>query len=80
MVEKFIKRVVTDEKQYAYTKGIGTIYALVKVVSDTAFALDRPSTYAIQALYFDFSKAFDLIRPNILAGKLISQGVPAQLI
>ena len=85
VVEKFMNRelakhVVTDEKQYAYTKGIGTTDALVKVVSDIASALDRPSTYAIQALHVDFSKAFDLMRPDILAGKLISQGVPAQLI
>ena len=49
MNRELAKHVVTDEKQYAYTKGIGTTDALVKVVSDIASTLDRPSTYAIQA-------------------------------
>ena len=80
VTEKIINRelakyIEPDINQYAYTKNIGTGDAIVKMVTDIARELDNSSTYAVQALYLDFSKAFDLMRPDMLAKKLISKDV-----
>ena len=40
------------------------------MVTDIARELDNYSPYTVQALYSDFSKAFDLMRPGTLAKKL----------
>ena len=85
VTEKFINRslseyIPTDINQYAYTKNIGTNDALVKFITDIAMALDQKSTYGVQALYLDFSKAFDLMRADTLATKLKNLNVPAHLV
>ena len=85
VTEKIINRelakyIEPDINQYAYTKNIGTGDAIVKMVTDIAIELDNSSTCAVQALYLDFSKAFDLMRPDMLAKKLISKDVDPYII
>lgn len=79
IAERFMNRELSkhlvDKKQYAYTKGVGTTDALVKLVTDVVTSLDHKSTYAVQSLCLDFSKAFDLMRPDTLAKKLLKQNV-----
>ena len=84
IAEKFLNRELSkytpsDENQYAYTKNLGTVDALVKAVTDISAMLDKKDTYAVQALYLDFSKAFDLMRPDILAEKMISMNIHPSL-
>ena len=59
---------------------MGTGDAIVKMVTDIARELDNSSTYAVQALYLDFSKAFDIMRPDMLAKKRISKNVDPYII
>ena len=85
VTEQFMNRelnkyIPEDHQQYAYTKNLGTTDALVKVITDIASSLDDKSTYAVQALYLDFSKAFDLMRGDILAEKLLRLKVPHTLV
>ena len=85
IAEKFINRelskyVPSDPCQYAYTKNVGTTDALVKVITDISTTLDRKDVYAVQALYLDFSKAFDLMRPDILAEKMNTMNINPSLI
>ena len=80
ITEKFMNRelakyISKDDAQYAYTKSLGTTDALVKFVTDVSTSLDKSTTYGVQSLYLDFSKAFDLMRPDILANKLFSMNV-----
>ena len=85
ITETFINKqlsehICEDNDQYAYTKGIGTTDALVKFITDIASILDNKHMYAVQSLYLDFSKAFDLMRPDVLATKLINQQADPRLI
>jgi hypothetical protein len=65
---------ITDSDQYAYTKGVGTTDALVNIVTSWKLTMDHRQTLAIYALFEDFSKAFDSMRPDALAAIMISQG------
>ena len=48
-----------------YTQGTGTIDALVNAVTSWKLAMDDTNTLAVHALFEDFSKAFDNMRPDI---------------
>ena len=74
------KHTPSDINQYAYSKGLGTTDALVHMITDTAKHLDNKSTYGVQTLLIDFSKAFDLMRVDILTDKLLTMNVPESLI
>ena len=74
------KYIPTDEHQFAYTKGYGTSDALVKIITDTAITLNEKQTYAMQSLLLDFSKAFDLMKPDTLATKLLNMNVPVSVV
>ena len=50
------------------------------MTTEVAQALDDKDSFAVQALYLDFSKAFDLMRPDILAKKLIAAGINSSTI
>lgn len=69
------QQIPSDNNQYAYTKHVGTTDALVKMTANVASALDNKENFAVQALYLDFSKAFDLMRPDILIEKMIAANV-----
>ena len=75
-----VNHIGEDNYQYAYTKGIGTTDALVKFITDIASVLDNNHMYAVQSLYLGFSKAFDLMRPDVLATQLINQQADPRLI
>jgi hypothetical protein len=59
-----------ERNQFAYTPKVGTTDALVMALNTWAKSLDCSDTLAIQTLFMDFSKAFDLLRPDILVAKL----------
>ena len=63
-----------DQSQYAYTKDVGTVDALVDAIMSWKLALDDKTCLAVHALYEDFSKAFDNMRPDKLAAIMMSQG------
>ena len=78
IAESYIVKILNvdfaDSTQYAYSKGIGTTDALVRAVTTWKKAMDDKSTLAVHALFEDFSKAFDNMRPDILAKVMSSQG------
>ena len=76
IIDHLLSHNKTDENQYAYTKGVGTTDALVNVVTLWKQAMDDKQTLAIHALFEDFSKAFDNMRPDAdsLAVIMMSQG------
>ena len=54
------KHIPIDTQKFAYTQALGTTDALVKIITDTATALDNESTYGVQCRrMLEFSKAFD---------------------
>ena len=55
-----------NKNQYAYIQGRGTSDALVHTISDWATKLDNKKTLAIHALFIDSSKAFDVMRKDLL--------------
>ena len=67
---EFAKHTPSDINQNAYSKGLGTTDALVRMITDTANHLDNS----------DFREAFDLIRVDILTDKLLIIYVPESLI
>mgnify|MGYP001791570963 FL=1 len=85
LVEIFIKKELAkhtpcDPYQYAYTQGLSTTDALVEFTTSSAKLLDCKSTYGVQCLLIDFSKAFDLMKPDTLAHKLLDMAVPTFII
>ena len=74
------KCIPTDEHQLPYTKGYSTSDALVKIITDTDIILNDKQTYAMQSLLLDFSKAFELMKPDILAAKLLTMKVPVSVV
>ena len=85
IVELFIKKELSkftpsDPHQYAYTQGTGTTDALVQVMSTASKALDEKCMYGVQCLFIGFSKAFDLMKPDTLARKLLDMDVPVPLV
>ena len=84
IAEKFLNKELSkytpsDDNQYAYMKNLGTVDALVKAVTYISAMLYKKYTYAVHALYLDFSKAFDLMHPDILAEKMISINIHSLL-
>ena len=68
------------DNQYAYSSGLSTTDALVKLSSDIATSLDRVDTLTVQALLLDFSKAFYRMRPAIAIHKLLQLNTHPSLI
>ena len=69
-----------DSTQFAYTKWIGTIDALVKAVTSWKMSMDNKKTLAVHALFEDFSKEFDNMRPDVLAAIMDQQGYDQTII
>ena len=70
----------TFTNQYAYTKGLSTTDALVRLTTDIIKSLDDKETIATQLLLLDFSKAFDRMRPDLAVEKLLKLEVRPALI
>lgn len=77
VAESFIVRALKSDvssrlhaNQYAYQNGKGTTEALVHTLTDWVMALDDKDTLAVNVAFVDFSKAFDMMRPDILILKL----------
>ena len=56
--------------QFAYQQGKGTTEALFHILKDWIMELDQKDTLAVNAAFVDFSKAFDMMRPELLTEKL----------
>jgi hypothetical protein len=66
--------------QYAYLTGIGCTDAIVAAIDDWTCALDDSKNIGVQAILYDFSKAFDKMQPDILLGKLLQMDITADII
>jgi hypothetical protein len=64
-----------EQNQYAYREKRGTTDALTYALTTWAKGLDQPDTAAVNAVFIDFSKAFDSMRPDVLETKLRDRGV-----
>ena len=49
------KQLPIFDSQFAYTKGLGTVNALVGICDEITLSLDSKDTIATQALMLDFS-------------------------
>ena len=61
--------------QYAYQQNKGTTDALLWAIDDWTKILDVKENAAVQVLFKDFSKAFDLMQPSLLIETLHSMNV-----
>ncbi|XP_075157992.1 phospholipid-transporting ATPase IF-like [Haematobia irritans] len=61
-------------RQYGFQKGIGTDTALINVINDICNGLDKGYS-GVAAVFFDLSKAFDLVDHRILLSKLRFYGI-----
>ena len=61
--------------QFAYQQHKGTTDALLWAIDDWTAILDNKSNAAVQVLFKDFSKAFDLMQPSLLLDTLKSMEV-----
>jgi hypothetical protein len=87
VVESYINKLLRKEldgklknNQYAYTSGRSTTDALTHCITIIAQLLDNKENFAVQGLFLDFSKAFDLMRPDLLSKQLASLHVSPGLI
>jgi len=67
-----------DSLQFAYQKHIGVEDAILYMLHWAYAYLDVPGSY-VRIMFFDFSCAFNTIRPLILKDKLLGMGVAPSL-
>lgn len=69
---------ILSDKQHGFRKGYSTVTQLVTVIH--TFALNIDNSGQIDAIFLDFSKAFDRVPHNKLILKLQRIGLPAVLV
>ena len=62
------KTIWRTNKQYGFLPGKSTVDAVIQVIDDWGFAVDR--NIKLLAIFFDFAKAFDLVDHEVLLEKL----------
>ena len=70
-VQSTVTSVISAE-QHAYKRSCSTTTALVSMIHSWLQFLDNNPGSCVRVGLLDFSKAFDSVDPNILAGKLVS--------
>lgn len=77
VAEKFAMNIYRKEvlphlqsNQFAYLPKLGTTDAMVQAIDDWTAQMDQEDTVCLQAVFKDFSKAFDKMQPAILIQKL----------
>ena len=64
----YTKNLWINNEQYGFLPGFGTVDAIIQVIDDWSLAKDNKKE--IIAIFFDFAKAFDLVKHHILLKKL----------
>ena len=77
IIEYMKKNKLFSAKQYGFISGRSTSLQLLAVLDMWTEAMDLG--YAIDAIYMDFRKAFDLVPHNRLLGKLDSYGISNEI-
>lgn len=67
---------IIEKTQHGFMKGKGTTTNLAEIAQ---FLHDESNTHQIDIIYFDFSKAFDTVRHDLLALKLCKLSTPYNL-
>ncbi|KAL0187591.1 hypothetical protein M9458_014690, partial [Cirrhinus mrigala] len=68
-----------DPLQFAYQPRLGVEDAVIFLLNRVYTHLDKPAS-TVRIMFFDFSSAFDTIRPALLAAKLMAMQVDAPLV
>lgn len=68
------KESLLHKNQFGFVKGSGTDEAVVSVVNTICEGLDKGNS-GVAGIFYDFSKAFDLVDHTILIEKLIYYGI-----
>ncbi|XP_040907892.1 uncharacterized protein LOC121190938 [Toxotes jaculatrix] len=74
MVQPFM-----DPLQFAYQPRLGVDDAIIYLLNSVYTHLDKPAS-TVRIMFFDFSSAFDTIRPTLLGEKLTVMQVDAPLV
>ena len=69
---------VLDPLQFSFQKDIRVEHAILYMLHRAYAYLDVPGSY-VRIMFFDFSSAFNTIRPPILKDKLVGMGVDPSL-
>ena len=67
-----------NNQQFGFLPGKNTTDAVIQVIDDWGNAIDQNKS--IQAVFFDFSKAFDLVDHMILLKKLTKMNIPKWIV
>uniref|UniRef100_A0AAX7SJH0 Reverse transcriptase domain-containing protein n=1 Tax=Astatotilapia calliptera TaxID=8154 RepID=A0AAX7SJH0_ASTCA len=74
-----IVRPQLDPLQFAYQPRLGTEDAIIYLLNRVYTHLDQPAS-TVRVMFFDFSSAFNTIRPTLLGDKLAAMQVDASLV
>lgn len=72
IVEYLLENDMLDPYQFAYRKNASTQTCILRMLDDIRQAVDKRKITI--SVFFDFSKAFDRVRHNVLINKLIVKG------
>ncbi|MEL7307471.1 MAG: reverse transcriptase family protein, partial [Pseudomonadota bacterium] len=68
------------EDQYGFRHGSSTSCALIRLHDHITSCLDQTNVTGVQVIAYDFSKAFDRIRHDVVIKRLIDCSMPPELI
>ena len=88
---KILERVILDfakpyflkeygDDQYGFRSGSSTTCALISLHDHITMCLDKVNVAGVQIIAYDFSKAFDRIKHDIIIKRLITCNMPSELI
>ncbi len=76
--EHLDKHNLINSSQHVFTKGKSCLTNLLKFLEDITLALDKGEP--VDAIYLDFSKAFDKVLRQILLVKLRAHGISGHVV
>ena len=69
-----------DNCQYGFRPKSSTTCALIKVIDSISLLLDLPNVNAVQILSYDYSKAFDILRHDVIVNNLMLLDFPSNFV